>query len=71
MQNKRAERTCRKCSLAYQSEDGKIHCEIDEAPARNPRARALKCRSFLHFKECPLFRAFQHYAANQKEITQP
>lgn len=64
MQNKLC-RTCRNCSLAYNDENtGRIHCEIDEKPARNPRARALKCGSFLHFKECPLFRAFLH-AANK------
>lgn len=56
--HERRGRTCRNCILSYCEQDHPgTFCEIDEQPARNTRARAVKCKSFLHFRESLFFKA--------------
>lgn len=48
--NDRCGRTCRNCTSAFCEGKGKVGCYLhDEKPARNPRARALRCRLFEHW----------------------
>ena len=47
----RCGRTCRNCTH-YFCQDDKWSCNLhDEKPARNPRARALKCKHFEHWRK--------------------
>lgn len=47
----RCGRTCRNCTHCFY-QDGKWSCYMhDEKPARNPRARALKCKYFEHWRK--------------------
>lgn len=51
-------RTCKNCTCCFW-EEGKWCCnEHDQKPARNPRARALKCQQFEHWTRSNMFRAF-------------
>lgn len=47
----RCGRTCRNCTHVFF--DGKKYscCAHDDKPARNPRARALKCKCFEHWEK--------------------
>lgn len=50
--NDRCGRTCRNCTSAFCEGKGKVGCYMhDEKPARNPRARALKCKHFEHWRK--------------------
>lgn len=47
----RCGRTCRNCTRGFYS-DKKWSCYLhDEKPARNPLARALKCKHFEHWRK--------------------
>ena len=47
----RCGRTCRNCTHCF-CQYGKWICYLhDEKPARNPRARALKCKHFEHWRK--------------------
>ena len=48
----RAGRTCNNCVLYHCRSDFKAGCWYhDNEPARNPRARALRCRMFQHWND--------------------
>ena len=48
----RSGRTCNNCILYHCRSDFKAGCWYhDNEPARNPRARALRCRMFEHWND--------------------
>lgn len=48
----RCGRTCRNCTHSFLEAKGKVGCYMhDEQPARNTRARALKCKHFEHWRK--------------------
>lgn len=48
----RSGRTCNNCVLYHCRSDFKAGCWYhDNEPARNPRARALRCRMFEHWND--------------------
>ena len=48
----RSGRTCKNCILYHCRSDFKAGCWYhDDEPARNPRARALRCRMFDHWND--------------------